>query len=212
MKTSFDYFNEMQMTASAETFAPEMLSSTLISDRTLLHKWVIRKALERHDYADGIFAEFGVHRADSLNLFADFLKGSGKKIYGFDAFEGIEEDWDADRLKGRYSLGGVLPKVRDNAVLIKGWVQDTLEDFLKEHPSDYFSFIHLDLDTYSPTRFVLDKLKEKIRPGTIVLFDELHGYPQWKAHEYKALQESLDQSRYKYIAFGLQQAVIEIIN
>ena len=202
-------FNRMQMEESSRTFADHMLNSTMIRDRDRLHDWVLTQALSLRGN-DGLFVEFGVQRAHSVNRFAKMLQKIDKIIYGFDAFEGIEEDWDADRLAGKYSLNGIAPNVEKNVTLVKGWVQDTLPLFLAEHASDAFAFIHLDMDTYTPTRLALDLLRPRLRKDTIILFDELHGYPNWKVHEYKALQETLTTNQYEFIAFGLQQAAIRI--
>jgi len=209
MQNSFERFNEIQMQASAETFAEAMMSSTMISNREELHRWLIKEILASEP--SGLMAEFGVFEGKSINLFAEYLGRNGLSIHGFDAFEGIEENWDADRLKGRYSRKGKEPDVASNVQLHVGWVQDTLPGFLSANEGKHFSFIHLDMDTYTPTRFALELLVPRLTKGTVILFDELHGYPQWKAHEYKALQETLPASRYNFIAFGLQQAAIRIL-
>ena len=70
---------------------------------------------------------------------------------------------------------------------------------------------HLDLDNYSPTKFVLQKIKPQLFPGSILLFDEFYGYQNWKEQEYRALKETFKEDEYKYIAFGKRQASIEIL-
>jgi hypothetical protein len=207
---SFELFAENQMRASADYFAEEMLFSTMLSKREDLHDWVIDYVLKKKNI-DGLFCEFGVYKAVSLNNFAKKISKYNLSITGFDAFEGIEENWDTDRLKGRYSLKGAPPQVESNADLKIGWVQDTLPIYLSQNIGQKCRFIHLDMDTYSPTRFVLELLLPNLQKGAVILFDELHGYPHWRAHEFKALQETLPRSRYKFIAFGLQQAAIEIV-
>lgn len=211
MLDQFERFNELQMQASAEYFSEDMLFSAMISKRDELHKWIIEYVLSKKN-TTGLFVEFGVYKGISINLFAKHLARHKLSITGFDAFEGIEENWDTDRLKGRYSLQGVVPQVEPNVYLKVGWVQDTLTLYMQENKGLQFRFIHLDMDTYTPTRFVLDLLVPSLQKGTVILFDELHGYPHWRAHEFKALQETLPRSRYKFIAFGLQQAAIEIIS
>lgn len=209
MLGAFERFNEIQMQASVDYFAEDMLFSTMISDREDLHKWVIEYVLNKKNI-DGLFVELGVYKGVSINLFSKHLAKHKLRITGFDAFEGIEENWDTDRLKGRYSLKGVIPQVEANVDLKVGWVQETLPKYLHENDGSKFRFIHLDMDTYTPTRFALNLLVPRLQIGTVILFDELHGYPHWKAHEFKALQETLPRSRFKFIAFGIQQAMIEI--
>ena len=40
---------------------------------------------------EGLILEFGVHMGKSINILAK--KMNGKKLYGFDSFEGIPEAW-----------------------------------------------------------------------------------------------------------------------
>ena len=58
-------------------------------------------------------------------------------------------------------------------------------------------------------------LYDRIKPGTIIVFDEYIGNPRWKDDEFKAFQEAVEDYnwRYKYLAVSLysKQAIIEII-
>ena len=112
--------------------------------------------------------------------------------------------------RGQYGRGGKLPKTRANARIVKGWVQDTLGNFLREHPGKMIAFMHMDMDTYSPTKFVLEDTRDRCGPGTVILFDELYGYPNWREHEYRALTEVYDENAYEYLAFGKMQCAIRI--
>ena len=49
------------------------------------------------------------------------------------------------------------------------------------------------------------------RKGSVILFDELYGYPGWRHHEYKALQEVLAPSSYRFISFSKQSVAIEML-
>ena len=48
--------------------------------------------------------------------------------------------------------------------------------------------------------------------GSIILFDEFYGYPNWHNGEYLAFQEILSKWDIQFIAFGSEQAAIEIKN
>lgn len=74
--------------------------------------------------------------------------------------------------------------------LIQGWYDDTLDLFLKNHPED-FKLIHIDCDLYSSTKFVFEKLIEykKLKPGVIIVFDEILNYNRFLEGELKALYE-----------------------
>ena len=136
-----------------------------------------------------------------------------KKIYGFDSFQGLSHDWYGSLrshtvLKGVFKLNK-LPKVEKNVHLIEGVVEETLEPFLSKN-NPQIIFVHIDLDIYGPTKYVLKKIKKFCKKGTIILFDELYGYPGWKEHEFKALEETFNQDEYEFIAFGKLQVAIKI--
>ena len=69
----------------------------------------------------------------------------------------------------------------------------------------------LSADAYSLfEEIALKTLKENIQPGTIILFDEFYGFPNWEKYEYRAFKEEINEKGFKYIAFGTRQACIEI--
>jgi predicted O-methyltransferase YrrM len=159
----------------------------------------------------GIFLEFGVYQGESLNYIAKRLDNF--RSYGFDSFYGLEEDWTGLSLKtGHFSTNGILPKVEPNVTLIQGWFQETLPKFLDEINNQQIDLLHMDADTYTPTKFVLTRLNKNIRQGTIIIFDEYFGYsPKWQIHEYKAFQEFCNEFNfhYKVIAYtNIQIAVV----
>lgn len=142
----------------------------------------------------GMITEFGVASGGSIGWFTRHFKHS--PIYGFDSFEGLPEDWNLGSTvlkKGHFTTKGKTPQV-EGATFIKGWFEDTLPNFLEEH-SDYLKIIHLDADLYSSTKYVLEQVKERLVPGTFILFDELTHFPHHpqyahnRQHEYKAFME-----------------------
>ena len=92
----------------------------------------------------------------------------------------------------------------------KGKIQSTLEGFLNEK-KEKITFVHIDVDTYTPTKFILGKIKPYLQKGSIILFDEFYGYPNWQLYEYKAFTEEFNPNEYKYIAFCTRQVAIEIL-
>ena len=144
---------------------------------------------------DGLFLEFGVFNGKSINIMSNILKN--KVFYGFDSFEGLPEYWIPGFDKGKFNLEGNLPKVNKNVSLIKGWFNETLPDFCKDHKEN-IAFLHIDCDLYSSTKTIFDNLKDRIKPGTIITFDEYFGYYNWKNHEFKAFQEFVNENNIKY--------------
>ena len=59
----------------------------------------------------------------------------------------------------------------------------------------------MDMDTYNPTKFTLEKLKPYLVKDAVILFDELYNYPGWRNGEYKALMEVFKEDEFKYRAF-----------
>lgn len=154
------------------------------------------------------YLEFGVWKGTSANFFSKFVN----KLYCFDSFEGLKEDWVGTSLpKGFFNLNKKIPNLNSNVEPVVGWVEDTLDDFLKKH-NPKINFVHLDMDTYSPTKFTLEKIKPYLVKGAIILFDELYNYPGWRNGEYRALTEVFKEDEFKYKAFLIDGAksVIQI--
>ena len=73
--------------------------------------------------------------------------------------------------------------------------------------------VHMDVDTYETTKFVLERIKPHLIKGAIILFDELYNFEGWDVGEYKALTEVFDEKDYKFISFSTDtsQATIKIL-
>lgn len=163
--------------------------------------------------SDGLIMECGVFQGQSINMIADWLSArrDQRLAHGFDSFEGLEEDWFGENLPaGFFDLKGRLPSVRANVQLHKGWVQDTVAPFLAEHPDQPIALVHIDTDTYTPARYILETVKPRLKSGSLVVFDELVGYPNWQRHEYKALCETMDAASYDFIGFTSRQAILRV--
>ena len=108
-----------------------------------------------------------------------------------------------------------LPTVAKNVELIKGWFDVTLPKFLEEHNEESIKLLHVDCDLYSSTKTVFGNLKDRIVPGTVIVFDEFFNYPGWKEGEYKAFMEFIDETGYKFEYLGyveiMEQVAVRII-
>jgi hypothetical protein len=149
----------------------------------------------------GHVLEFGVFEGGSLRHIAHQVEF----IHGFDSFDGLPEDWTwhvtgpNDHPKGLFAI-------RDwrrlswpaNARIWPGWFSDTLPQWLAEVPGP-IGLIHIDSDIYSSARTILFSLNDRIKAGTVLVFDELYqgwqssgaDYTNWREHEWRALQEWL---------------------
>lgn len=161
---------------------------------------------------DSLWLEFGVFTGRTINYISQFTTDP---VYGFDSFEGLPEKWRDGFEKGAFNVNGVLPGVRSNVVLIKGWFQDTLPMFIKEHVGHKkISFIHLDADLYSSTKYVLDQLKSYLDKNCIIVFDELINYPGFDGEtgELKAFYEFITENEveYEWIGYHGEPAAVMI--
>lgn len=154
----------------------------------------------QHDQ-NTLWLEFGVHSGRTINYISKFTKGT---VYGFDSFEGLPEKWRDGYDKGRFNRHGVLPIVNSNVILVKGWFDSTLENFIKEQ-NKKVSFIHIDADLYSSTKYVLNTLKEYLDKDCIIVFDELVNYPGFDGEtgELKAFYEFITENIVEYEWIGM---------
>jgi hypothetical protein len=169
------------------------------------------EALKSIKIEDGLIAEFGVWRGESINYFASKLPN--RTIFGFDSFEGLHEDWKGNKLvAGAFDLGGDLPQVEKNVHLIKGWFHQTLPNFLIQNPNTPFSLVHIDSDTYEAARTIFDIAEERFVSGTVVIFDDYFGYRGWKNGEHKAWLEFCKKKNfsYKYKGFVADQIYLQL--
>ena len=137
---------------------------------------------------DGFWLEFGSYSGETLNILSEMHP----KVYGFDSWEGLPEDWNKDNPKGTFDLKGKIPfQPNDKMILKKGWFTETVPTFINDEEINRISFIHLDADLYSSTKCVLDNFKPYFKGKCIMVFDEFFGYEGWENHEYKAFKEFL---------------------
>ena len=142
-----------------------------------------------------LYLEFGVHRGRSMRWWSRALRHPESRLHGFDSFEGLPEDFDVagGYPKGRFSTGGVQPQIDDPRVeFFKGWFEDTLPSY--ELPDHDVLVITLDADLYSSTIVALNRLRDAIRPGTFVYFDDL-SRPD---HEPRAFDEFMRESGLRF--------------
>ena len=159
--------------------------------KIVCHYEIFKKTLK----IPGSIVECGIFKGNSLIRFLIFrdliMKSSKKNIYGFDVFgkfpkQKIKEDNTFAKKHNKNIGEGIelnklylnLKKKFKNFSLIKGNVEETIQSFLNKKPKFKISLLHLDLDVYEPTKFVLEKLYSKVSKGGIILIDDygqVHG-------------------------------------
>lgn len=159
-------------------------------------------------FIEGVVCEFGVLKGKTLNLIAKNFPN--QKVYGFDSFKGLPEDWhlsdESIFEQGRMKVDN-LPEVEPNAELVVGWYDKTISEWCKIN-RDNIKFIHIDCDLYSSTLTVLEELNDQIVKGTVIQFDDfynwynLSNYTKWQEGIYKALSEWTQKFNRKFKVIG----------
>ncbi|MFC4005056.1 class I SAM-dependent methyltransferase [Prauserella oleivorans] len=198
------YAGDREAAAESHRFAREHLTGA-----TAFRKpWeTLRYALSLAP-AGGMALEFGVATGSTLRVIAQAREDT---VYGFDSFDGLPEDWVTGMPAGSFATSE-LPDV-PGAELVVGLFDDTLPGFLAAHPGPV-DFVHVDSDLYSSARTVLDLVGPRLRPGSVIVFDEFFNYPGWQEHEARAWREYVDKTgiRFSYEAFSYEdrQVVVRI--
>jgi hypothetical protein len=178
--------------------------NSIIESIPNVHMWPLKYVFEEmklQQKPKTLWLEFGVASGCTINYISQFTK---QKVYGFDSFEGLPEKWRDGFDKGAFNQNGQLPKVNDNVELVKGWFDQTLVPFLKKHKQK-ISFVHIDADLYSSTKYILNGLKDRFDKDCVVVFDELVNYPGYDGDtgELKAFYEFITENKVDYEWIGM---------
>ena len=165
----------------------------------------------------GSTAECGVFRGVGSALICRSLRGTygeRERHYGFDAWEGLPDPTDRDRMPSGacwWKRGALLaPKAQADSMLEEfdccelrhGWIPETFSG-LEEA---MFRFVHIDVDLYEPTKASLEFFFQRMVPGGIILFDD-YGFescPGAKA----AVDEYFSANRERVIVLATGQAFV----
>lgn len=182
-----------------------MQAAMVLPDRFALLGFALSRAP-----AEGLVLEFGVEKGASLRHLARL---TSRIVHGFDSFEGLPGDWAGTKeARGAFSLHGRLPKVPANTRLHVGWFDRILPDFLAANGQSC-ALIHVDCDIYASTVSIFKELRNRIGPGTVIVFDEYFNYPGWRQHEYKAFQEFIADTgfSYSYLGFSAEKGHVAVL-
>jgi len=121
-----------------------------------------------------------------------------RKVYGFDWWRGLPEDWDDHGSKGVLDMHGAPPACPVNGEFVIGLVRGTLPNFVPRHKPA--AFVHFDMDVYTSTAEALHYIK--FQPGAILVFDEIDGHTRNINHEQKAFREWLEDAPFDLEVIG----------
>lgn len=134
-----------------------------------------------------LYLEFGVWKGYSMRYWSKLLKHPQSMLHGFDAFEGLPEEWTGFYRKGSFSESGQIPKIEDKRVkFFRGWFEDTLKNYTPPRQYDVL-VANIDCDLYSSTKIVLEFLRRHnlIDIGSWIYFSEFAD----RDHEFRAFKE-----------------------
>lgn len=130
---------------------------------------------------EGDYVELGCYKGDTSILLAEIVRGTGKKLWIYDSFEGLPEKTEEDISElGREFQKGVLDVTKQEVkkrflkaglpvpIIKKAWFKDLGEEDLPEK----ISFAFLDGDLYESIRESLKLIEKKmIKGGVVVIHD-----------------------------------------
>lgn len=208
----FDYYKEENIRECYIEFKKYFKKAVVFKKNAQTKEYAINLALKNNDIENSLYLEFGVFKGESINFFSNKIKTN---IYGFDSFEGHSHNWPATGTVAKnnhYNQKGILPKVNSNVILIKGFIEDTLGNFLEEKKKE-INFIHIDVDIYEPTYTILKNTKPYLKDGGVILFNALYNYVGWDTGQYKALKEVYNDEEFIIKALSIYgpQGVVQIV-
>lgn len=138
-------------------------------------KFFLRSLLPLTRDVPGDTAECGVFQGASSYFICAFTRGSGKRHHLFDSFAGLSQPAAADGAHWREH-----DFAADEAIALRNLAEF---DFVESHkgwiPSEFsqvadrrFSFVHVDVDLYQPTRDSVEFFYPRLAPGGILLCDD----------------------------------------
>lgn len=138
-------------------------------------RWMVHQLLRLVANVPGDTAECGVFTGGMSYLICKANEGAGRTHYMFDSFEGLSpptnEDgiyWKArDLTAGEAMVEKNLADCRDFA-LMRGWIPTRFPEVADRR----FSFVHIDVDLYQPTRDSLEFFLPRMSDGGIIVVDD----------------------------------------
>src|SRR6516164_7705246 len=95
------------------------------------------------------YLEFGVWEGETVRQWTSINSSPHSRFFGFDTFEGLPEDWNAERQKGNFDLGGRPPIIDDPRVsFILGRFHESLPGFVETYKPRSRLVVHIDCDLY----------------------------------------------------------------
>ena len=191
-----DYFPECGLNLGKWYLLLKVRKYSQLNSQRLSKLYNLAKEIEKKRIR-GAFVECGVWKGGSCAVmaFVSHKAESERKIWLFDSFEGMPEPREIDGKLVRQWVGGALSGrliptglnfasseevskllfenfnfSRENIVIKKGWLQNTLP--ASELEIGDIALLHIDVDWYESTKICLDYLYDNIVPGGYLILDD----------------------------------------
>lgn len=154
---------------------------------------ILLEFLDRTAGLEGSIAECGVWRGRTFVAMALYLrqKGSKKRIFGFDSFQGFDASVETDislggaavgvkKLRGFEDTSYALVQRKAAAFHLKNFQIEPgfFQESLRRCENETFCLVHLDCDLYESYAVCLDFFYPRMVREGIILFDEYND-PAW---------------------------------
>lgn len=176
-------------------------------DNALYARIYILRQLAKHQSISNpglSFAETGVYAGMTMFFTAEYCN---KSFLGIDSWEGVSEPGKFDteyfktvKLKSEMAWAKNNLSRYNNIELKKGWIPEVFKDV----EDKTYSFVHVDVDLYEPTKESIEYFWPKIVDGGVLICDDYGSYKTEGAR--KAVNDSFKKHNILELPTG--QAII----
>lgn len=138
--------------------------------------YILRQLAKQQITKNSNFAECGTYAGMSVHFVADLCD---QRFIGIDSFEGVSDPgiYDTEyfktlKLSVPIQLAEKTMQSHKNVELYKGWIPDV---FNKIDTLEY-SYVHIDVDLYEPTKDSIEYFWPKIITGGVLICDDYGSY------------------------------------
>jgi hypothetical protein len=139
--------------------------------------WMVYQLLRLTENVPGDTAECGVYLGASSYLICSFVarSSSAKMHHMFDSFEGLSAPsqldgthWHENDLQIEFGETAKRLSRFNNTYYYKGWIPDRFAEIADRQ----FSFLHIDVDLFEPTRDSIAFFYPRMNAGAVILCDD----------------------------------------
>lgn len=219
------YWNEIEKLKEKYNISLEMILKNymaFIQRRDLPQLLAYYDLLKKVQHLPGSIAEVGVFIGNGLftwtKLLETFFPGNrGKKVFGFDNFNGYEQkvtefdekaidyinsfvgdfkiDYEfVEKLQTLHNLDSLIPGV-ERVKIYNGNFDQTFQEFKNENYGVRIKLLVVDVNLYIPTKKALESFYDLLVPGGVIVFRG-YGVKPWEG-ESKAVDEFMKEKGIK---------------